>query len=300
MAKAILFINPKKGNSASLANEICRELEKRGFEHESFSMEKEFAVDGISAYDIAFSLGGDGTVLHTVRSMAPLRVPVFPVNLGTLGFMAGIHPDNWKMVFEDWLDGRARLSQRLMLEIKVERQGRVAARSICLNEAVVSSPGIFRLINLDVSLGESINEGEEFLHLGQYCCDGLISATPTGSTAHSAAAGGPILDPELEAFILNPICPFTLSHRPLVLPAGQTVLIEVEPDQKSGIMLTMDGQLTQTLEEGDRIFVSSSPSKGILIASGRNTFYDALKHKFFWMKDPAAPAENKEQAVKHA
>jgi NAD+ kinase len=225
--------------------------------------------------------------------MAPLGVPVFPINLGSIGFIAGISPENWKSVFDDWCFGRAKYSQRLMLETCVERKGRIASRNICLNDAVVSSPGIVRLINLDVSLSETINDDKpvspvmDFLYLGRYRSDGLIAATPTGSTAHSAAAGGPILDPEQDAFILNPICPFTLSHRPLVLPAGQTILIEVTENQKSGVLLTIDGQITQTLEENDVIYVSRAPYKGILVESGRAAFYDALKHKFFWMNTPS-------------
>ncbi|MDR0472651.1 MAG: NAD(+)/NADH kinase [Treponema sp.] len=301
MAKAVLFINNKKENAEYLASEIRRCLESRGFEHDSFSLDNEIVFETQSAYDIAFSIGGDGTVLYAVRCMAPLGIPVFPVNLGAFGFIAGIHPENWKSVFDDWCSGKAEFSRRLMLETRVERRGRVVARNICLNEALVSSPGIAKLIRLNVSLNAGTlseyavstgtlgeNVVRDFLHLAQYRSDGLIAATPTGSTAHSAASGGPILDPEIEAFILNPVCPFTLSHRPLVLPAAQTVLIEVEEDQKGGLMLTADGQLTQILEGGDRVFISPAAYKGILIASGRAAFYDALKHKFFWMASAMA------------
>jgi NAD+ kinase len=286
MAKAILFINAKKENAPVLAGEITEELEKQNIAVDSFSFERkpDFSIE--SGYDIAFSLGGDGTVLYAARTMAPLGVPVFPVNLGTLGFIAGVHPGEWKAIFYDWLRGKAQFSQRLMLEARVERKGREVLRGTCLNDTVVSASGIAKIIRLRVFIGPV--EGEGLTYLGQYRSDGLIVATPTGSTAYSAAAGGPLLDPELEAMILNPICPFTLSHRPMVLPAGETLLIEIEEEQRSGVLLTVDGQVTEPLESGDRIFISRSPKPGILIASGRSVFYQALKTKFSW---PGTPVE---------
>ncbi|GHU89345.1 hypothetical protein FACS189476_08130 [Spirochaetia bacterium] len=122
----------------------------------------------------------------------------------------------------------------------------------------------------------------EYIRLGQYRSDGLIVATPTGSTAYSVAAGGPILEPEMEAIIINPICPFTLSNRPIVLPSKETVIVEVEKEQRSGVLLTMDGQVTQALEPGDRIFLREAPYQALLVASGRIAFYKALRTKLSW------------------
>jgi NAD+ kinase len=283
MAKAILFINLKKERAPALASLITAELDRISFKTDPFIFDRSPVFEG--GYDIAFSLGGDGTVLYTARCMAPLKVPVFPVNLGNIGFIAAIHPETWKEVFEKWrTSGASMISPRLMLETRVERGSREVFRNNCLNDVVISSSGMAKLIRLDVSLGE----GSVFTHLGQYRADGLIAATPTGSTAYSAAAGGPILDPEVEAIILNPICPFTLSHRPLVLPARETVLIEVEEARRSGVLLTVDGQVTEPLESGDRIYISRASSPALLIASGRNAFYEALKNKFFWMTSPPA------------
>jgi NAD+ kinase len=213
--------------------------------------------------------------------MASLGVPVFPINLGTLGFIAGVHPENWKSVFEAYLSGKAKLSRRLMLDARVDRGGREVFRGCCLNDIVVSASGIAKIINLRVSAGHE--EGAEFVPLGRYRSDGLIAATPTGSTAYSVSAGGPILDPELEAIILNPICPFTLSRRPMVLPAGEPLLIEVEREQRSGVLLTVDGQVTEALEPGDRVFISRFAHSVTLIASDRTVFYEALKTKLLWM-----------------
>jgi NAD+ kinase len=122
----------------------------------------------------------------------------------------------------------------------------------------------------------------EYMRLGQYRSDGLIVATPTGSTAYSVAAGGPILEPEMEAFIINPICPFTLSNRPLVMPARERVFVELEAEQRSGILLTLDGQVTEALEPEDRISICRAPYAARLIASDRRVFYTALRTKLNW------------------
>jgi NAD+ kinase len=291
MAKAILFVNLKKDDAQSLADTIIRELGKRNVEGHIFTSEE--ALPSEPPYDVAFSLGGDGTVLFTARAAAPLGVPVFPINLGTLGFIAAVHPADWERVFDGWTGGKIGASRRLMLETVVERSGREVFRGRCLNDTVISASGIAKVIRLRVSTGTQngvpLTAGTAeapFMHLGQYRSDGLIVATPTGSTAYSAAAGGPILDPELEAFILNPICPFTLSHRPMVLPAGETILVEVEQKQRSGVLLTIDGQVTEPLEPGDRIFISRAEKPVLLIASDRKVFYTALKTKLAWMGMP--------------
>jgi NAD+ kinase len=163
-----------------------------------------------------------------------------------------------------------------MLDIFVIRQGAQAAQFNCLNDAVVSASGIAKLIRLKAFFkqGES-----EYTELGSYRSDGLIVATATGSTAYSMAAGGPLLDPEMEAVILNPICPFTLSNRPLVLPSRQTLALSVAEEQRSGVLLTVDGQDTFALEPGDRIIIDQAPYKAVLISYGKDAYYTALRTK---------------------
>ena len=278
--RAILFINPVKKYAHILGEEIKNELASLNIEADTFSFKGKPSFDTKAGYDVAVSLGGDGTVLYAARTMSPLGVPVFPVNLGTFGFIAGVQPLEWQEVFRRWLDGKAPLSRRLMLEITIERKGAEILRGCCLNDVVISASGIAKVINLKVSNSQS---GQAvFMKLGSYRSDGLIVSTPTGSTAYSVAAGGPIVDPELEALILNPICPFTLSHRPMVLPAKERVLVEVEEEQRSGVLLTVDGQVTEKLKSGDRIFLSKAPYPCLLIASDRRGFYQALKTKLAW------------------
>jgi NAD+ kinase len=212
--------------------------------------------------------------------MAKRGVPLFPINLGSLGFLASIHVEEWEQVFNNWLMGTISYSERVMLSVHVERNGTQVAHHVCLNDAVIAASGIAKIVKLDV--------GTQSVRLGQYRADGLIIATPTGSTAYSVAAGGPILDPEMEAFIINPICPFTLSNRPVVVPVFEHIYAEVEPEQRAQVILTIDGQEVEPLESGDRIIFEKAPYKAKLIASDRDIFYRALRTKLNWSGGPDA------------
>jgi NAD+ kinase len=304
MAKrAILFINLHKAEARTLASAISAQLSDWGLEVTPLPLTDKAAAlatgasaaptvasaapTPLSAYDVAFSLGGDGTVLYTARAMAPLGTPIFAIHLGTLGFIAAVRPDEWATVFRQWLAGEAVVSRRLMLDVRVERDNNIVAQGTCLNEAVIATSGIAKVIRLRVEAGvraspDGGGASSGVIRLGEYRADGLIIATPTGSTAYSAAAGGPILDPEVEALIVNPVCPFTLSGRPLVAPAWETIMVEVAPNQRSSVRLTLDGQVTEALEAGDRVYVSQAPFQAALIASDRNVFYRALHSKLAW------------------
>jgi NAD+ kinase len=274
---AVLFVNLNKEKAKNSAAEIESELTKRKYEVTVFSYDGKPGKNPEGKWDIAFSLGGDGTVLYTARCLAMMRVPILPVNLGSLGFISGVNSNAWLNVFDQWEKGNISLSRRCMLEISVERDSEVIMKNICLNDVVITASGIAKLINLDVH----INSDTNVTSLGSYRCDGLIVATPTGSSAYSMAAGGPIMDPEMEAVILNPICPFTLSNRPVVLPANQKLAITVANEQRTGILLTIDGQVMFDLELSDRIFVQQAPQPALLIYTGMNSYYSVLRTKLF-------------------
>jgi NAD+ kinase len=274
---ALLFVNFHKPHASDLADEIANELKRLDMEVIFFPFKG--CLDSIlmENYSVAFSLGGDGTVLYAARTIAARGIPIFPINLGTLGFIAAVHPDEWLRVFHQWVQGDINISRRLMLEITVERRGKTIAQASCLNDAVISASGIAKIICLHVLDTQT--------PLGNYRSDGLIVATPTGSTAYSVAAGGPILDPEIEAVIINPICPFTLSNRPIVVPAQETIIVEVKKEQRSDVLLTLDGQVTEHLEPEDRVCIRQAPYKAQLIASDRRVFYNALRTKLNWSGD---------------
>jgi NAD+ kinase len=278
--RVALLVNTKKREARDLCDEIIEELNSLGIETDMHPVGVKPDPVSEDDYDIAISLGGDGTVLSAARIFSPLEVPVFAVNLGTFGFIAGVQPQEWRKVFKQCLDGKASFSRRLMLDISVKRGGGVAFRGCCLNDAVITAGGIPAIINLHLSSSEA--GSKELIRLGSYHSDGLIVSTPTGSTAHSAAAGGPIVDPELEAMILNPICPFTLIHRPMILPAAETIMVEVDEEQRSALMLTLDGQVNEKLKRGDRIYLKKAPFYCLLVASGRRGFYQALRTKLAW------------------
>jgi NAD+ kinase len=273
--RVVLFVNNQKSCAADLAVVIKNELDKQKIETAIFSFDGKPSKMPDDKWDIAFSLGGDGTVLYTARCLAPLGVPILPVNLGTLGFIAEVDKNDWLDVFNRYRKGEITPSRRCMLEISVIRNKKTIMSNICLNDAVISATGIAKLINLDVKVNEDIT-------LGSYRCDGLLIATPTGSTAYSMAAGGPILDPEMDAIILNPICPFTLSNRPFVLPSSQTLSITVADKQRSDVLLTIDGQDTFDLEEFDYIYIRGTPYYAKLILNGKYAYYSALRNKLFW------------------
>jgi len=277
--KALLFVNNKKPAAVALAGQIRAALESRSYTTAIFSFEKKTEVCNTEKNDISFSLGGDGTVLFASRIMAPLGTPVLPVNLGTLGFISVVPPDGWEETFDQWEKGQAVISRRLMLEVTVEREGKIIFRSCCLNDAVISAAGIAKLVRLEL---ETETASGDKIDLGRFRADGLIVSTPTGSTGYSVAAGGPIIDPEMDAVIINPICPFTLANRPIVVPSDERIITLVEPEQRSDVLLTVDGQLTEPLQSGDRIITRRDVHKLQLIASDRWAFYRALKTKLGW------------------
>ena len=277
--KVILFVNLHKANARDARDEIRGRLEEGGDEVTEFAFDGRPASFPAGAWDIAFSLGGDGTVLYTARMLASSGTPILPVHLGTLGFLSTVEMGEWREVYDRWRAGGARLSRRCMFDVSVKRGGALVLSSTCLNDAVVSSLGIAKLIRLGVRM--EIAPGEH-ADLGRYRADGLVVATPTGSTAYSMAAGGPIVDPEMEARIVSPICPFSLSNRPLVLPSRNPLLVTVEREQRSGVLLTVDGQDAFPLEEGDEIAVRHSAGSALLVTPAGDAYHSALRWKLAW------------------
>ncbi|MDR0323639.1 MAG: NAD(+)/NADH kinase [Treponema sp.] len=274
---ACIIFNIYKKNAAETAGEIQAELERHSIKTTVFSFDGKSDKNPAGYWDIAFSVGGDGTVLYTARCLAPFGVPILPVNIGSLGFIAGVNRDSWLTVFDKWEKGDISISKRCMFEISIERNSQIIANSICLNDAVISSSSIAKLINLKVNIDSNKNITE----LGSYRCDGLIVATPTGSTAYSLAAGGPILDPEMEVMLLTPICPFTLSSRPFVLSLQQTITITVEKEQRTSLLLNIDGQDTFDLKREDKINVRQAPKHALLIYADMHMYYSAIRTKLF-------------------
>ena len=276
-----LLVNTNKDDAERLSGEISSELSSRGWTTTRipFSQGTNPPVR-IDSADILICLGGDGTVLAAARASAPFGVPILPINLGTLGFIAWVKRDEWQLRFDEAVSGRLAISERFMLDIGVVRNGHGIAGFSALNDGVVSGAGPAKIVTLSISVNTSL--------LGRYRSDGLIIATPTGSTAYSLAAGGPVMDPDMDAMLFTPICPFTLSNRPLVIPGGETIELRVETGQRENTMLTVDGQNFFDLEEGDTVVFKRSNFKARLYRCEHGAFYQVLKTKLNWSGGPDA------------
>jgi NAD+ kinase len=274
----LIIANLLKDDAEGTAKDVAKVFARLGWKPNTFTFQgnPEEGPD-FSCCDLIVSLGGDGTLLYIARHAALIGIPVLPINLGTLGFIAANRKDSWEETLLEWLDGRITPSSRIMLDICVERKGLNIGTFTALNDGVVSSQGIAKMIRLCLTVN-----GDCF---GFYRADGLIVATPTGSTAYNLAAGGPALYPEMPAMVINPICPFTLASRPLVLPSSVLVDVQIDETRRSGAMLTVDGQETLSLEKGDIVQFRRSIKDALLIVPRENMFFNALRTKLGWSGD---------------
>ncbi len=224
--------------------------------------------------DLLLTLGGDGTLLRGARMVAPFGVPVLGVNLGHLGFLTSFGPDELEAGLERAIAGETVLDERMVLEIRAESaDGEVRTSCLALNDAVLHRGGLARMIRMAVHA-----HGEE---VGTYSADGIILATPTGSTAYSLSAGGPIVAPIVDCIIATPICPHTLAVRPLVLSAADTVTVEVlSPTEE--LILTVDGQQSAALVPGDRLVAQRTDTPLRLVRFPGQTFFSTLRRKLRW------------------
>jgi NAD+ kinase len=274
----LIIANLHKDRAGEVADVIREELTTEGIDATVFKFEGKPANPPADRYDLAFSLGGDGTVLYASRVLSHRAIPIIGVNMGDFGFLTEITESEWREAFDDYRAGRLEIADRILQDVTVDRRGEPVASYTGLNDTVISAAGIAKIIRLSVELGG--------MSLGNYRADGIIVATPTGSTAHSAAAGGPILDPRLDAMIINPICPFTLSHRPIVVPGSETVSIRVDEQQRTDVLMTVDGQLVFPLEAGDVIAIRRSAACARIVRARRRNFYDVLRNKLNWSGGP--------------
>ncbi|HWW50765.1 MAG TPA: NAD(+)/NADH kinase [Verrucomicrobiae bacterium] len=218
-------------------------------------------------------LGGDGTLLSATRALAGQRVPILAVNLGGLGFLTSVTREELYPVLEQVLDGRHNTSERMMLDAHTFRNGKVVERQTALNDAVINKAALARMLDFDLYVDSA--------PVGRYRADGLIVATPTGSTAYSLAAGGPIVHPQLDAFVITPICPHMLTNRPLVIPDTARVEIHIAAGEEP-VYLTLDGQIGFQLQPSDRVVVTKSKNRVAFIRSPQKTYFEVLRSKLRW------------------
>jgi NAD+ kinase len=222
--------------------------------------------------DLVVVLGGDGTLLSAARAIGRREIPLFPVNLGGLGFLTAITVDELFPELQRALRAEHRIGKRKLLTVEVERAGQVVASYDALNDAVLTKSSLARMIDLDTHVDD------QFVCV--YKADGLIISTPTGSTAYSLSAGGPIIFPSVPAICLTPICPHMLTNRPVLVPETSVIrVLSYGPDES--VYLTIDGQVGGPLREGDAVVCRSSHASLLLVRPPRMMFFDVLQ-KLKW------------------
>jgi NAD+ kinase len=223
--------------------------------------------------DCIFVLGGDGTFLSAVRWIGDHHIPILGVKFGEVGFLAEIAEEDLYPAAEKVLKGDFILRQRMRLVVKVMRGEKIRARETVLNDVVINRGALARLAHIETRIDDH--------YLTTYSADGLIVATPTGSTAYSLAAGGPVIHPAVPGIILTPICPFTLTNRPLIVPQSADITIRLA-EGSSDIVLTFDGQKGLELNDQDEIQVKKGPHPVHLITLPERQYFDILKNKLKW------------------
>ena len=223
--------------------------------------------------DIAVSLGGDGTVLNCINLLKGRNIPLIPVKVGTFGYITDTQASEFSSVYSSYLQHKAVIQKRLLLDVTVVRDGKEIFNTSALNEIALTASTRARMAAIRLFVDN--------VRAADLKGDGIIIATPTGSTAYSLAAGGPVLDSELSAIIINPICPFTMSIRPLVVGSEKEIRIEIPP-QGASLSITADGHIGFDICENDVIIVKKSRHEALLVENPQRTFIELLRDKLGW------------------
>lgn len=223
--------------------------------------------------DLLLVLGGDGTLLAAARVAAPRGIPILPINMGSLGFLTSFTVEELYPALEETLAGRSSVSERVMLQVELLRNGSPVDQQHVLNDAVINKSSLARMIELELYI-----DGD---FVCRYRSDGLVVATPTGSTAYSLSAGGPILHPAVQAFVITPICPHTLSDRPVVVRDFSCIEVQLASSAESAFV-TLDGQKGVPIAEHDRIRITRSPQCLKLIQPPKKSYFEILRNKLKW------------------
>lgn len=282
MKRVILCPNPYRDRGLATAKEADAILRRCGMETVyclPFKTDNNEAQYGVSCRpllqelrysDLAIAFGGDGTILHLARAASAKGVPLLGVNLGNLGFMTDLEPSQLPLL-EHLATGDFRRERRMMLDISVQREGRTVLQSSALNDAVVSKGAVARVVSLQVTAG-----GEQ---LGNFSGDGVVVATPTGSTGYSLSAGGPIVEPTAQNFVISPICAHAVSSKSFVLSAAGTVTVSPVGNRRKQIYLSVDGGKAFALHQEDRVCISRSHHETELIRLTDKSIYQILRTK---------------------
>jgi NAD+ kinase len=250
------------------------ELERDRIENETgCPVDQTSREDLAGNVDLILVLGGDGTMIATARMLGDREVPVLGVNYGGLGYLAEFRIEELYQALELILAGNFRLDKRVMLGVELRRGGELINRNRVLNDVVINKSALARIIEIEAYLNQHF--------VNSFRADGLIISTPTGSTAYNLSAGGPVIFPSMNAVVITPICPFTLSNRPIVVPDDATIELLLKTDQEE-VTLTLDGQVGFSLNVEDRVVIRKSSVAFNLVQPSNRNYFDVLRDKLRW------------------
>ena len=250
------------------------EIEREQIEHQT-GCQIEVVGEGEmpARVDLMLVLGGDGTMIATGRMLGDNQIPVIGVNYGGLGYLAEFPIEEMFPALEAILAGRYKVQQRLMLRVELWRGEELVSQNRVLNDVVINKSALARIIEIEAYLNQ------QFVNL--FRADGLIVATPTGSTAYNLSAGGPIIFPSMNAMVITPICPFTLSNRPIVVPDDSVIEVRLITENEE-VALTLDGQVGFSVQAGDRIAIRKSHTAFNLVQPPNRNYFEVLRNKLRW------------------
>ena len=226
-----------------------------------------------ASVDLILVLGGDGTMIATARVLGDSEVPVLGVNYGGLGYLAEFRIEELYTALESILSGNYRLDERVMLDVELMRSDESLSSNRVLNDVVINKSALARIIEIEAYFNRQF--------VNSFRADGLIVSTPTGSTAYNLSAGGPVIYPSMNAVVITPICPFTLSNRPIVVPDDAVIELCLKTDQED-VALTLDGQVGFPLKVEDRVVIRKSQTTFSLVQPMNRNYFDVLRDKLRW------------------
>jgi NAD+ kinase len=250
------------------------EIERERIEQATGCSVREVPADKLAhEVDLVLVLGGDGTMIATARLIGDTEVPVLGVNFGGLGYLAEFRFEELYAALESILAGNYRLDKRVMLDVELHRGKELITHNRVLNDVVINKSALARIIEIETYFNQQF--------VNSFRADGLIVSTPTGSTAYNLSAGGPVIFPSMNAVVVTPICPFTLSNRPIVVPddAGIELCLKTENEE---VALTLDGQVGFSLQVEDRVVIQKSHTTFNLIQPANRNYFDVLRDKLRW------------------
>jgi len=250
------------------------EIERERIEHETGCAVDVVDADKLPAsVDLMLVLGGDGTMIATARMLGDTEVPVLGVNYGGLGYLAEFRIEELYTALESILAGNYVVEKRVMLSVELMRGEEYVTRNRVLNDVVINKSALARIIEIEASLNQQF--------VNSFRADGLIVSTPTGSTAYNLSAGGPVIYPSMNAVVITPICPFTLSNRPIVVPDESLIELRLIT-QNEDVALTLDGQVGFPLKPEDRVVIRKSNTSFNLVQPMNRNYFDVLRDKLRW------------------